>query len=49
MVYSSWLAMQHLGTTKDAKGGSGGSSSRKSSEARKLAEARRAARVRRGG
>ncbi|MFF6952128.1 DEAD/DEAH box helicase [Streptomyces iakyrus] len=38
-----------LGTTKDAKGGSGGRSSRKSSEARKLAEARQAARVRRGG
>ncbi|MGW2566158.1 DEAD/DEAH box helicase [Streptomyces sp. NPDC001537] len=39
-----------LGSTKDAKGGSGGrSSSRKSSEARKLAEARKAARVRRGG
>lgn len=39
-----------LGSTKDAKSGSGGrSSSRKSSEARKLAEARKAARVRRGG
>lgn len=38
-----------LGSTKDAKGGSGGSPSRKSSEARKLAEARKAARVRRGG
>jgi superfamily II DNA/RNA helicase len=38
-----------LGSTKDAKGGSGGRSSRKSSEARKLAEARTAARVRRGG
>jgi superfamily II DNA/RNA helicase len=38
-----------LGTTKDAAGGSGGRSSRKSSEARKLAEARKAARVRRGG
>ncbi|MFJ3286194.1 DEAD/DEAH box helicase [Streptomyces sp. NPDC086669] len=38
-----------LGTTKDAKGGSGGRPSRKSSEARKLAEARQAARVRRGG
>ncbi|MFG2792841.1 DEAD/DEAH box helicase [Streptomyces sp. NPDC048419] len=46
-----------LGSTKDAKagsgggtgGGSGGRSSRKSSEARKLAEARKAARVRRGG
>ncbi|MGY5084921.1 DEAD/DEAH box helicase [Streptomyces sp. 900105755] len=38
-----------LGSTKDAKGGSGGRPSRKSSEARKLAEARKAARVRRGG
>ncbi|GED89899.1 DEAD/DEAH box helicase [Streptomyces sp. 6-11-2] len=38
-----------LGTTKDAKGGSGGRPSRKSSEARTLAEARKAARVRRGG
>ncbi|MFD7389638.1 DEAD/DEAH box helicase [Streptomyces sp. NPDC059852] len=38
-----------LGSTKDAKGGSGGRPSRKSSEARKLAEARQAARVRRGG
>jgi superfamily II DNA/RNA helicase len=38
-----------LGSTKDVKGGSGGRSSRKSSEARKLAEARTAARVRRGG
>ncbi|MGW8632758.1 DEAD/DEAH box helicase [Streptomyces sp. NPDC055793] len=39
-----------LGSTKDAKSGSGGrASSRKSSEARKLAEARKAARVRRGG
>ncbi|MEU7721209.1 DEAD/DEAH box helicase [Streptomyces tibetensis] len=38
-----------LGSAKDAKGGSGGRSSRKSSEAQKLAEARRAARVRRGG
>ncbi|MFG2544003.1 DEAD/DEAH box helicase [Streptomyces sp. NPDC048594] len=39
-----------LGSTKDAKSGSGGrSSSRKSGEARKLAEARKAARVRRGG
>ncbi len=38
-----------LGSTKDAKGGSGGRSSRKSGEARELAEARRAARVRRGG
>ncbi|MGW7382822.1 DEAD/DEAH box helicase [Streptomyces sp. NPDC054794] len=38
-----------LGSTKDAKGGSGGRPSRKSSEARKLAEAREAARVRRGG
>ncbi|MER7774867.1 DEAD/DEAH box helicase [Streptomyces sp. NPDC096191] len=39
-----------LGSTKDAKSGSGGRpSSRKSSEARKLAEARKAARVRRGG
>ncbi|MFE0203646.1 DEAD/DEAH box helicase [Streptomyces sp. NPDC058985] len=38
-----------LGSAKDAKSGSGGRSSRKSSEARKLAEARKAARVRRGG
>ncbi|MFF8430392.1 DEAD/DEAH box helicase [Streptomyces sp. NPDC016566] len=38
-----------LGTTKDAKGGSGGRPSRKSSEARRLADARAAARVRRGG
>jgi superfamily II DNA/RNA helicase len=39
-----------LGSTKDARSGSGGRpSSRKSSEARKLAEARKAARVRRGG
>ncbi|MEI5102855.1 DEAD/DEAH box helicase [Streptomyces sp. PmtG] len=38
-----------LGSTKDAKGGSGGKPSRKSSEARKLAEARKAARVRRSG
>ncbi|MFG3019155.1 DEAD/DEAH box helicase [Streptomyces sp. NPDC048254] len=38
-----------LGSTKDAKSGSGGRPSRKSSEARKLAEAREAARVRRGG
>ncbi|MFI6654458.1 DEAD/DEAH box helicase [Streptomyces sp. NPDC050523] len=42
-----------LGSTKDVKagsgGGSGGRSSRKTSEARKLAEARKAARVRRGG
>ncbi|WP_030864832.1 DEAD/DEAH box helicase [Streptomyces sp. NRRL S-37] len=38
-----------LGSAKDAKGGSGGRPSRKSSEARKLAEARKAARVRRGG
>ncbi|MEU9246310.1 DEAD/DEAH box helicase [Streptomyces sp. NPDC048385] len=38
-----------LGSTKDARGGSGGRPSRKSSEARKLAEAREAARVRRGG
>ncbi|MFE1437393.1 DEAD/DEAH box helicase [Streptomyces sp. NPDC058739] len=38
-----------LGSTKDAKIGSGSRSSRKSSEARKLAEARKAARVRRGG
>ena len=38
-----------LGSTKDAKSGSGGRSARKSSEAGKLAEARKAARVRRGG
>lgn len=38
-----------LGSTKDAKGDSGGRPSRKSSEARKLAEARKAARVRRSG
>ena len=38
-----------LGSTKDAKGGSGGRPSRRGSEARKLAEAREAARVRRGG
>ncbi|MFB6961193.1 hypothetical protein ACFCYB_30360 [Streptomyces sp. NPDC056309] len=38
-----------LGSTKDAKGGSGGRSSRDSSEARKLVEARKAARMRRGG
>lgn len=38
-----------LGSTKDARGGSGGRPSRKSGEARKLAEARAAARVRRGG
>ncbi|RSN46687.1 RNA helicase [Streptomyces sp. WAC 04229] len=38
-----------LGSAKDAKSGSGGRSSRKSSDARKLAEARKAARVRRGG
>ncbi|WP_425245675.1 DEAD/DEAH box helicase [Streptomyces sp. NEAU-NA10] len=38
-----------LGSAKDAQSGSGGRSSRKSSEARKLAEARKAARVRRGG
>ncbi|MFE2354378.1 DEAD/DEAH box helicase [Streptomyces parvulus] len=38
-----------LGSAKDAKSGSGGRPSRKSSEARKLAEARKAARVRRGG
>lgn len=37
-----------LGSTKDTKRGSGGRSSRKSSEASKLAEARKAARVRRG-
>ena len=38
-----------LGSTKDARGGSGGRPSRKSGEARRLAEARAAARVRRGG
>ncbi|MEV7872740.1 DEAD/DEAH box helicase [Streptomyces sp. NPDC088124] len=38
-----------LGSTKDAKSGSGGRPSRRSSEAHKLAEARKAARVRRGG
>ncbi|MFD8231462.1 DEAD/DEAH box helicase [Streptomyces sp. NPDC059696] len=38
-----------LGSAKDAKSGSGGRPSRKSSEARALAEARKAARVRRGG
>ena len=38
-----------LGSSKDARGGSGGRPSRKSGEARKLAEARAAARVRRGG
>ncbi|MEG8279707.1 DEAD/DEAH box helicase [Streptomyces sp. AHA2] len=38
-----------LGSAKDAKSGSGGRPSRKSSEARKLAEARKAARVRRTG
>ena len=38
-----------LGSAKDAQSGSGGRSSRKSSEARKLAEARKAARVRHGG
>ncbi|CAL9610010.1 ATP-dependent RNA helicase RhlE [Streptomyces sp. enrichment culture] len=38
-----------LGSTKDAKNGSGGRPSRRGSEARKLAEARKAARVRRGG
>ncbi|MEV0241608.1 DEAD/DEAH box helicase [Streptomyces sp. NPDC050674] len=38
-----------LGSTKDAKSGSGGRPSRKTGEARKLAEARKAARVRRGG
>ncbi|MEU2423506.1 DEAD/DEAH box helicase [Streptomyces sp. NPDC007851] len=38
-----------LGSTKDARGGGGGKSSRRSSEARRLAEAREAARVRRGG
>lgn len=37
-----------LGSTKDAKGGSGGRPSRRSTEARTLAEAREAARVRRG-
>ncbi|KJK40689.1 RNA helicase [Streptomyces variegatus] len=38
-----------LGSAKDATSGSGGRTSRKTSEARKLAEARKAARVRRGG
>jgi hypothetical protein len=38
-----------LGSTMDAKSGSGGRSSRTSSEACEIAEARKAARVRRGG